>query len=1428
MTRATTHAGLLQPTRLLRDCSHRVALLAFLLTAWSVCTATTVKDLRCESLKDPLGIDVLQPRLSWVMESPARGQYQTASRILVASSAAKLRANDGDLWDTGKRESRESIQVMYEGQPLASHTECFWKVRIWDKDGRASAWSKPAYWSMGMLETSDWTGIWIGQDEPALETALSKSQWIWFPEGEPQVAAPAERRFFRRAFEIPADRVLQEAQLLITADNECTIHLNGAEIGTHSGFSVVKAFDLKAQLQPGRNLLAVMALNRGTRPNPAALVARLRAEFEGDETFTLATDASWKAMNRQLTDWIEPTFDDSDWPAAKELGRVGMQPWGEVGQPADRRLPARYLRKEFALDKRIKRATVHYSGLGVSELYLNGRKVGDSVLSPGLTEYGKRVFYVTFDVTDQLRRGPNALGVILGNGRYYSPRGGKPNYGWPKLLFNLRIEYTDGSLARLVSDGSWKLSTDGPIRANNEFDGEEYEARWEFKGWAKPDFDDSAWPPVQQVEAPGGKLAAQIMEPIRVTQTLKPVAMSEPEPGVYIFDMGQNMVGWCRIKVRGSEGTQITLRHAETLRTDGTLYVANLRSAKATDVYTLSGRGTETWEPRFTYHGFRYVEVRGWPGKPALNAIEGRVVHDDLRRTGDFTCSNPLLNQIHRNIVWGLRGNYRSIPTDCPQRDERQGWLGDRSEGSRGEMYLFDAAAFYSKWMQDITDGQKESGSISDVCPTYWQNYSDNVTWPSSAILIPNSLLRQYGDKRIIARQYESMKRWVDYMQGFVADGLISRDSYGDWCVPPEDPGLIHSKDPGRITDKTLLASSYFYHDLRLMESYAELVGEGADARHFRQLADEMKVAFNDRFLSRKLGRYDNGTQTSSVLPLHFGLVPDDMQDEVFHNLVTNIVVRTKGHIGTGLVGAQFLNRVLSDNDRADLAYTMASQPDYPGWGYMVNQGATTIWELWNGDTADPSMNSGNHVMLIGDLAIWLYEYLAGIRPDDARPGFQHILMQPHPVGDLDHVKASHRSPYGWIRSEWKRSGEQFDWKIEIPANTKATVHVPASKLERVTESGKAIGKARGVNVLRMEDGQAVLQVGSGKYRFKSSRRPTDQPGVVGSEFIFETAPYPSCHASTIEETKSGLVAAWFGGTHERNPDVGIWVSRHEKGRWTTPVEVANGVESSTTRYPTWNPVLFQAQDGPLMLFYKVGPNPREWWGMVMTSDDEGRTWSNGERLPNGIIGPIKNKPVRLANGDILSPCSTEQDGWQAHFERSADGGKTWVATPSVNDPAKIRAIQPSILSYSDGRLQALGRTRYSGIFSIWSEDNGRTWGDMDVVNLPNPSSGTDAVTLQDGRQLLVYNHNTREATTNKGRSPLNLAISEDGIHWQAALVLENRPDAPSGFAYPAVIQTRDGLVHITYTWQRERIQHVVIDPAQLILKPMPNGQWPD
>ncbi len=1071
-------------------CRRGLALAAGLLFAHQAARAELEAErLRCEYRKNPQGIDEAQPRLSWQLDADgARGVRQSAYHVLVASSAALLKKGAGDLWDSGKVAADRSTQIAYAGRPLASRQACFWKVRVYGQDGEASDWSDPASWTMGLLQPSDWQGTWIGKDETAKTVLLEGCSWIGHPESFKGVTAGPGLRFYRRAFELPADRPLRRAELNLAGDNLFSCSINGEHALAGGSFAAVTQRDVTRFLRPGRNVIAVQVNNLGDNPNPAGAVGKLTVTFERGEPLVIATDGQWKSHGAEIKQWHLPAFDDAAWKPVNVLGPVGMQPWGPVHGPEDRTLAARMLRKEFAAAKKVARATVYFSGLGLSELYLNGEKVGDAVLSPGLTHYTARAFYVTFDVTEQLRRGANALGVWLGNGRFFAPRSTYPmktlSYGYPKLLLQLEIDYADGTRDTVASDGTWRLTCDGPITANNEYDGEAYDARRELHGWAVPGFDDSAWQAAQRVDAPGPTVSAQMAEPIRVTGALTPVALTEPKPGVFIYDMGQNLVGWCRLRVRGPAGTTVKLRHAETLLPDGTLYLDNIRSAKVTDTYTLKGGGSEVYEPRFTYHGFRYVEVTGFPGKPDLHTLGGCVVNDDVASAGDFTCSNPTINSIYQISRWGTRGNYRSMPTDCPQRDERQGWLGDRSSESKGESYFFDVAALYTKWLHDMADSQKESGSIPDVCPPYWPLYNDSVTWPGSAVIIPGALIDQYGDTRIVARHYPAMQKWIAHMSSYVTNGIIEKDSYGDWCVPPEDPKLIHSKDPARKTAPALLATSYFYHCLTLMARYATLLDKPADAQRYLAQADAMKLAFNATFYKPDLGTYDNGTQTACVLPLAFGLVPPAERGRVFGHLVKKITGETTGHVGTGLVGGQWLNRVLTEGGRADLSYGFATHTDYPSWGYMLSKGATTVWELWNGDTADPAMNSGNHVMLVGDLIIWFNETLAGIAPDPAQPGFKHIVMRPQPVGDLTSVKASHHSPYGTIRSEWARKDGAFDWRIEVPANATATVYVPAAGADAVTEGGKPLAKAKGVKLLRAEGGAVALEVGSGEYRF--------------------------------------------------------------------------------------------------------------------------------------------------------------------------------------------------------------------------------------------------------------------------------------------------------------------------------------------------------
>jgi alpha-L-rhamnosidase len=1067
-----------------------LVLLSLSLAAPVFAAAIRPNVLRVEYLVDPQGIDVTAPRLSWELTASnpnARGLHQTAYRVLAASTEAALAAAKADLWDSGKVDSAQSNQIVYRGKDLVSGAPVFWKVQVWDEDSKPSEWSAPAHWSMGLLQPGDWQGKWIGRDEPAdYQDPASPYQILkgahWISDKPATPGSTPGSPWFRTAFTIPGGRKIADAIVIAGGDRQAEVFLNGKSIAFRSRAEMPLLVDVSSQLKSGENILSVHD-EQPSADRPAAMIAAVRVAFASGEPLLILSNKSWTASTA-----AEPEATPTVWNAAVELGPYGMEPWGQAGLTWEHRLPARYLRKEFTVPKKVAHATVYYSGLGLSELYLNGAKVGDRVLSPGLTDYSKRALYVTFDVTNRLVDGKNAIGLILGNGRYYTPRndGRTRTFGFPKAMVELNIEYADGSHASVVSDTTWKLTTGGPIRANNEYDGEEYDARRELTGWDRTGFNDSQWQAAQEVAAPEGPLVAEMANPLREKEVLHPLSVKQLRPGVWIYDMGQNMVGWCRLRVSGPKGAAVRLRFAETLAPDGGLYVANLRTAMATDLYTLKGGGPEVWQPRFTYHGFRYVELTGWPGSAAPTAatLEGHVVHDDMPAIADFSSSSDILNRIHHNVLWGIRGNYRSIPTDCPQRDERQGWLGDRSQGSRSESYMYDVAAFYTKWEQDIADSQKADGSVPDVSPNYWQNYHDDVTWPATFVLLPGMLYDQYGDTRVIERFYPAMTRWMEHERSFVQDGLIPKDTYGDWCVPPEDPKLIHSQDPARVTNGTLIASAYYYHLLRLMAKYARILDKPSDAGAFEAEADALDSAFQKRFFRPVTGLYDNGTQTSSVLPLYFGMAPENTRGSLVTSLAGQIENVTHGHIGTGLIGAQFLMRTLSDNGRSDLAYEIATQKTYPSWGYMVEKGATTIWELWNGDTADPAMNSGNHVMLIGDLGVWMYEYLAGIRSDPSQPGFRHAVIHPYPAGDLTFVSASHESMYGKLESSWKREAHQFRLDLTVPPGTTATVWLPAKDAAEVTEGGHPAAGAPGVKFVRNESNSALFDVGSGIYHF--------------------------------------------------------------------------------------------------------------------------------------------------------------------------------------------------------------------------------------------------------------------------------------------------------------------------------------------------------
>ncbi|MCP9612608.1 glycoside hydrolase family 78 protein [Coprobacter sp. LH1063] len=796
-------------------------------------------------------------------------------------------------------------------------------------------------------------------------------------------------------------------------------------------------------------------------------------------------DYYWKVRvktNQGRTDWSDVKKwstglgDGYDWQA-DWIGVNKMMNHGET-RDGHTRLAARYLRKEFDARKKVSRAVLYICGLGSYEAYLNGIRIGDAVLSPAPAHYTVKTYYNVYDVTGMIGKGCNALAVVLGNGRYFGLMPGMEGYGLPRLKARLEIEYDDGTFGRVVSDNSWRASSQGPVIANNEFDGEEYDARKEFAGWDKAGYNDSGWEFADIMQSPGGKLCAQATPCIKVMEEISPVSVKLVADDTYIVDMGQNMVGRLQVTLSGKAGEPVSFRFAETLKDDGSLYIDNLRTARARNLYIPAKNGSFTWEPSFVYHGFRYVEIKGVKKIPSLSALKGKVIYDEMETTGSFETSNEMINRIYRNAYWGIRGNYRGMPTDCPQRDERLGWLGDRATGSYGESFVFGNALLYKKWLQDIEDSQLPSGSISDVSPCYWKLYFDDVTWPSAYFYIADMLYRQYGDKSGIEEHYGSMKRWIEHIRKVgIKDGIVVRDQFGDWCMPPESQELIHSKDPSRKTDGRILSTCVFYDLLHLMDKFARMTGNEADGEEYLLLADSIKKAYNKMFFDIHTASYGNNTVTANLLSLRLGLVPAGHEERVFENIIKKTQQEFGGHISTGVVGIQHLMRGLTDNGAEDLAYKLAVNDTYPSWGYMVKKGATTIWELWNGDTADPAMNSANHVMLLGDLIIWYYENLAGIKCTEHTVGFRKIEMAPCFPEGLDYVKASYSSVSGEIKSEWRKSETVFDWKVTIPGNTSAVIRVPIKFC-------REINRQDGMRNVYKDRDYWVVETGSGNYRF--------------------------------------------------------------------------------------------------------------------------------------------------------------------------------------------------------------------------------------------------------------------------------------------------------------------------------------------------------
>lgn len=1029
-------------------------------------TVTRVTGLRTEYVETPLAVDVAAPRLSWRLAAARRNVRQTAYQILAASHEADLTAGKADLWDSGRVASDRCFEIPYSGRPLASGQRVYWRLRVWDDEGRQC--TATSWFEMGLLTPSDWHGEWLVAAD-ALEAADRDAgiHWIWA--GIPLDVRPVQ---FRYSFNLPA--ASKSADLLVSVkDNFLGLWVNGEKI------VLPKAFwgtfhRVPLTLKRGANLIAIeaSALIKDFLPvDGGAVAALLRVEAGNGTVVRLTTGSDWRVSTNGGENWQTQAFNDDAWSAAvPSTAQTKCEPLPPY--------PARLFRKSFTLEKPVARARLYTTALGAYEAFINDARIGNGHLAPEISTASDHVLYQTHDVTALLRPGANGLGFHVGDGWYAS------SFAWrneryslgdgPKrLLAQLVIDYKDGSRDVIASDPSWRTYS-SPIRFSEIYNGEYYDARLEQRGWSGGVFDDAGWEVAAAGVRPEIRLVSQISPPIRAIQALDAVAIKEPKPGVFVFDFGQNFSGWSRLRVKGAAGVKISLRYAELLLPDGTADQSNLRDAAATDTYILRGDGEETFEPHFTYHGFRYVEISGFPGLPDAESLKGVVAHSDTPMSGLFKPENPLVQQIWTNALWSQRSNFFGVPTDCPQRDERMGWMGDIQVFLDAAAFNMDVDGFIRRFLLEVRAGQTPDGAYPVVTPQP-RSFGPMLTagWSEAGLILPWTLYRRYGDTRVIEDNWAAMTAWMTMLSNANPDFVWRHKrgiDLGDWlsvdAIQPAD----------ETTPRILAATAYWAYSAKLMAEMAQAVGQTNDAKCYAEQRRKIGESFAAEFIKSD-GTIGNGSQTGYVLALYFGLVPQVLRHLACAKLADDIKRRGM-RLSTGFLGTPYLLDVLSNNGQTDVAIALLLQTEYPSWGYMIRKGATTMWERWNSDVGDLSMNSYNHYAF-GAVVGFMYRRLAGISPIAA--GFRRIDIDPIYDARIGDVRSYYESCLGRIATEVRgKAGRMATLHVEVPPNASATIHLPDGVWYEGALAVKGKKEARSDGALGL-----LVEIGSGEYDFR-------------------------------------------------------------------------------------------------------------------------------------------------------------------------------------------------------------------------------------------------------------------------------------------------------------------------------------------------------
>ena len=1077
----------------------------------------TPERLRCEYLTCPLGIDVVEPRLSWELRTAntkARGLRQSAYQIQVASTSELLAEGKPDLWDSGKVASDETIGIDYAGKKLVSRDRCHWRVRVWDQDGRPSAWSEPALWTMGLLDSSDWQAKWIGHAAPAPPNSLPHRGYRSEPDekgGRPKwVAIDLGKKIAIDGVRLYGTRVVQRGMGDVPGYLYPLRYL--IQVANKRDFSDAKAVVLRNSedvANPGCQPVSYRFPRKEVR-YVRVWVNAFRSDEEGKYGFALAELKVLDGERNVARDAKVFALDgvESDYWAPSKLTDGDI--YWHHGGPVTPMTPPR-LGREFSLGKRPARVTVYASALGLYELRINGQRVGDRELAPEWTDYHQIVQYQTYDVTGLLKKGSNAVAVQLADGWYsgrvgmtqdYGPKRLRGVYGRkPRFLMQLIAEFEDGSSETVVTDGSWKSTLEGPLRMADLYDGVMYDARREMPGWDRPGFYESRWQPVEIDADVKAKLVAQRNEPVRVLHELKPKSVRRLENGAWLFDLGQNMVGRVRLRVRGKEGAVIRVRHAEMLAPDGGLYVANLRGAFPIDHYTLNGDPDgEVFEPRYTQHGFRYVEVAGLETEPTVEDVTGRVFHSAAEQIGSFESSSELVNRIWESILWTQRANHVSVITDCPQRDERLGWLGSIEPFAHTACFNMDVSAIFLKVCRDFRLAQSEDGHFPNLAPNVLSFDKGAPAWADAGISVPWTGYVHFANRRLLEENYAAGCRFVDGVRERSPKFLSTERGFSDW-LNGNEVQLEGYPEEGAATPRDLFATAYFAHSAETLAKMARILGRTDDEEKYAELAVAIKRAYQERFAGPD-GAVPGDTQGGYALSLHYGMLPAAQRPAVVENLV-EAIDSYGGRLSTGIITTHRMLLELSRNGRNDLAYQLFESRRCPSWGFMIENGATTIWERW--DSWVPgreslwrrkstllqlpqtpgfqtnSMNSFNH-QEFASVGEWIYRVILGIEPNESQPGYKHFFICPRPGGNLTHARGSLDSVRGKIAVNWSRSGEKLTLEVSIPPNTTATVTLPTDSLDGVTESGGLLTRAEGVSVV--DTAATAVLVHSGRYKF--------------------------------------------------------------------------------------------------------------------------------------------------------------------------------------------------------------------------------------------------------------------------------------------------------------------------------------------------------